>query len=68
MAMTTPQQFLGLVYAGLLGGFSCNLAGIYIAEHTPFISNVGQMAEAGGVRLSQCVACCGMVMSRVSID
>lgn len=46
----TPTQFLGLIYAGMLGGFACNLAGLYIAEHSPFISNVGQGAEAGGVR------------------
>lgn len=44
------NQFLGLIYAGMLGGFACNLAGLYLAEHSPFISNVGQGAEAGGVR------------------
>jgi len=43
------NQFLGIMYAGMLGGFSANLAGIYIAQHSPFLSNIGQGAEAGGV-------------------
>jgi hypothetical protein len=47
------NQFLGLIYAGLLGGFAANMAGLYIAEHSPFLSNVGQGAEAGGVRGSR---------------
>lgn len=50
------NQFLGILYAGMLGGFAANFGGLYLAEHSPFMSNVGQGAEAGGVRAD--AACC----------
>jgi len=42
---------LGILYSGLLGGFTYNGAGVYIGHFSPFVSFVAIGAEAGAVSL-----------------
>jgi len=42
-------QFLGILYSGLLGGFTFNGAGVYIGHFSPFVSFVSIGGEGGAV-------------------
>ncbi|KAM3567526.1 hypothetical protein VYU27_010332, partial [Nannochloropsis oceanica] len=44
------NQFLGILYSGLLGGFTFNGAGVYIGHFSPFVSfvSIGGEGGAGG--------------------
>ena len=46
---STHKQFLGIVYSGLVGGFTFNGGGVYIGHFSPFVSFVATGAEGGGV-------------------